>query len=116
MRPEEEHIKMNLCYTTRVFRRRPEDAGGHSPLVILPTEKNMRGGTMLAVEGDRWIATLAGYLGDAAPMDMDRWVKPPSINTPPASAAILKNSAAFRKAIWSAGMPCAVSTRFMGKV
>ena len=69
-RPEEEHIKMNLCYTTRVFRRRPEDAGGHSPIVILPNEKNMRGGTMLAVEGDRWIATLAGYLGDAAPADM----------------------------------------------
>jgi len=74
-RPEEEHIKMNLCYTTRVFRRQPEDAGGHSPLVILPTEKNMRGGTMLAVEGDRWIATLAGYLGDAPPMDMDEYLE-----------------------------------------
>ena len=74
-RPEEEHIKMNLCYTTRVFRRRPEDAGGHSPLVILPSQKNMRGGTMLAVEGDRWIATLAGYLGDAAPMDMDGYLE-----------------------------------------
>ena len=74
-RPEEEHIKINLCYTTRVFRRRPEDAGGHSPIVILPTEKNMRGGTMLAVEGDRWIATLAGYLGDAAPTDMARYLE-----------------------------------------
>ena len=58
-----------------MFRRRPEDAGGHSPLVILPTHKNMRGGTMLAVEGDRWIATLAGYLGDAAPMDMDGYLE-----------------------------------------
>jgi 2-polyprenyl-6-methoxyphenol hydroxylase-like FAD-dependent oxidoreductase len=74
-RPEEEHIKMNLCYTTRVVRRRPEDAGGHSPLVILPSPKNMRGGSMLAVEGERWIATLAGYLGDAAPMDMDGYLE-----------------------------------------
>lgn len=69
-RPEEEHIKMNLCYTTREFRRRPEDAGGHSPIVILPTEKNMRGGTLLAVEGERWIGTLAGFLGDSAPTDL----------------------------------------------
>ncbi len=74
-RPEEEHIKVNLCYTTRVFRRRPGDAGGHSPIVILPTLKNMRGGTMLAVEGDRWLATLAGYLGDAAPTDMDGYLE-----------------------------------------
>jgi 2-polyprenyl-6-methoxyphenol hydroxylase-like FAD-dependent oxidoreductase len=74
-RPEEEHIKMNLCYTTREFRRRSQDAGGHSPIVILPTMKNMRGGTMLAVEGDRWIGTLAGYLGDAAPMDMDGFLE-----------------------------------------
>ncbi len=69
-RPEEEHIKMDLCYTTRVFRRRPTDAGGRSPIIVLPTLKIMRGGTMLAVEGERWIITLAGYLGDAAPTDM----------------------------------------------
>jgi 2-polyprenyl-6-methoxyphenol hydroxylase-like FAD-dependent oxidoreductase len=73
-RPEEEQIKVNLCYTTRIFRRRPEDAEGHSPIVILPSKNNMRGGTMLAVEGERWIATLAGYLGDAAPTDMDGYL------------------------------------------
>jgi len=74
-RPEEEHIKMNLSYTTRVFRRLPEHAQGHSPLVILPSQKNRRGGTMLAVDGERWIATLAGYLGDAASPDLAGYIE-----------------------------------------
>ena len=74
-RPEEEHIKMNLSYTTRVFRRLPEHAQGHSPVVILPSNKNRRGAAMLAVEGDRWIVTLAGYLGDAAPPDLEGFIE-----------------------------------------
>ena len=74
-RPEEEHIKMSLSYTTRVFRRLAEHAQGHSPVVILPSDKNRRGAAMLAVEGDRWIVTLAGYLGDAAPPDLEGFIE-----------------------------------------
>lgn len=74
-RPEEEHIKMNLSYTSRVFRRLPEHANGQSPVVILPSFNNRRGGTMLAVEGGRWVVTLAGYLGDAAPADLDGFIE-----------------------------------------
>ena len=74
-RPEEEHIKMSLSYTTRVFRRLPEHAQGHSPVVILPSANNRRGAAMLAVEGERWIVTLAGYLGDAAPPDLEGFIE-----------------------------------------
>jgi 2-polyprenyl-6-methoxyphenol hydroxylase-like FAD-dependent oxidoreductase len=73
-RPEEEHIKMDLAYTTREFRRLPEHVGGHSPVVILPSDKNRRGATLLAVEGGRWIVTQAAYLGDAAPADLEGFI------------------------------------------
>jgi 2-polyprenyl-6-methoxyphenol hydroxylase-like FAD-dependent oxidoreductase len=73
-RPEEEHIKMGLSYTTRVFRRLPEHAHGQSPVVILPGIGSRRGAAMLAVEGGRWIVTLAGYLGDAAPADLPGFI------------------------------------------
>jgi hypothetical protein len=41
-RPQEELIKMGLSYTTREFRRLPEHAQGHSPVVILPSFNNRR--------------------------------------------------------------------------
>jgi hypothetical protein len=68
-RPEEEKIKMSLSYTTRQFYRLPEHAQGRNPVVIMPSFKNRRGGVMQAVEGNRWIAGLIGYLGDSAPLD-----------------------------------------------
>lgn len=73
-RPEEEHIKMNLAYTTRAFRRLPEHANGKSPVVVLASLTNRRGGVMLAVEGERWIVTLAGILGEAASTDLEGFI------------------------------------------
>lgn len=74
-RPAEEHIKMGLSYTTRVFQRLPQHAQGQSPVVILPSLNNRRAASMLAVEGSRWIVTLAGYLGDAAPTDLGGFIE-----------------------------------------
>ena len=73
--PEEERIKMDLSYTTRIFRRLPEHAQGSSPIIILPSFNNRRGGSMLAVEGSRWIVTLAGLLGEAAPTDLKGFIE-----------------------------------------
>jgi 2-polyprenyl-6-methoxyphenol hydroxylase-like FAD-dependent oxidoreductase len=72
-RPEEEHIKMGLSYTTRAFHRPREQA--HGAVVILPSFNNRRGGAMLAVDGERWIASLSGYLGDAAPTDLEGFIE-----------------------------------------
>lgn len=74
-RPEEEHIKMDLAYTTREFRRKPEHANGKSPVVILASLTNRRGGVMLAVEGDRWMVTLAGILGEVAPAGLEGFIE-----------------------------------------
>ncbi len=68
-RPPEEHIKMNLSYTTCVYPRLPEHTQGRNPVLINAGVKSRRGGAMLAVEGERWMITLFGYQGDAAPTD-----------------------------------------------
>ena len=73
-RPEEEQIKMNLSYTTREFRRLPEHLAGRNPVVIMPSFKNRRGAAMLAVENDRWIVGLSGFLGEAAPPDLKGFI------------------------------------------
>ena len=64
-RPLESRVEVDLGYTTRFFRRRPADLGGDSGAIIGPDPPSgPRGGFILAQEGDRWIVTLAGWLGD----------------------------------------------------
>jgi 2-polyprenyl-6-methoxyphenol hydroxylase-like FAD-dependent oxidoreductase len=68
--PSESRVVVNLGYTTRFFRRRPSDLNGDRGAIIAPDPRlGRRVGFMLAQEGDRWIVTLAGWLGDHAPVD-----------------------------------------------
>lgn len=69
--PAEESIEVGLRYTTRVFRRRPQDMNGDVAAIIPPTPEGKRGGVMLAQEGDSWIATMVGHFGQGAPEDLD---------------------------------------------
>lgn len=67
-RPAEEAIKVDLMYATRLYRRRPEQ--GDLARFISPTPPHeTRGAAMFPVEGERWILTQAGYLGDHPPAD-----------------------------------------------
>lgn len=68
-RPQEEQVKINIAYTSRVYRRDHRAMNGDRGAIIAPTSENPRVGVILAMEGDRWIVTLAGYMGDSAPMD-----------------------------------------------
>jgi 2-polyprenyl-6-methoxyphenol hydroxylase-like FAD-dependent oxidoreductase len=66
-KPREERIKINLGYMTRIYRRRTEDMGhlnGRKFVIFAACEPDWRVGALLAQEGDRWIVTLGGYLGD----------------------------------------------------
>jgi 2-polyprenyl-6-methoxyphenol hydroxylase-like FAD-dependent oxidoreductase len=68
--PAESRVDVDLGYTTRLFRRRPQDLNGDRGAVIAPDlPAGRRVGFMLAQEGERWIVTLAGWLGDHAPTD-----------------------------------------------
>lgn len=71
-RPPEDVIEVGVGYTSRLYRRRPDDLGGDRGIVVLPRPPHeTRTGVMVAVEGDRWLVTLGGWLGDHAPTDPD---------------------------------------------
>ena len=70
-RPELEQVRIGLAYATRIYRL-PTDAL-HGDLAVLDaaTAQLPRTGALLALEGDRWMLTLAGILGDHPPTDPD---------------------------------------------
>ena len=68
--PQEARVEVGLGYMTRTFRRRPDDLNGDMGVIIAPTPPHQRRvGFMLAQEGDRWIVSIGGWLGDHAPDD-----------------------------------------------
>lgn len=68
-RPAEDLVRIDLAYATRVYRRRPQDLGGNDAFVIGSNAPEARGGVVLGMEGNRWVVTLAGFLGDHPPTD-----------------------------------------------
>ena len=67
-RPREHRVDVDLGYATRLYRRHPGDLGGDRNALV-STVPRSRGGGAMAVEGDRWLVTLAGLLGDHPPVD-----------------------------------------------
>ena len=69
-RPTEERITIGVGYTTRLYRRRPGDLPGARFAVAQPTPPDERRlGALVPIEGERWLVTLGGWLGDHAPAD-----------------------------------------------
>lgn len=65
-----------IAYATRTFRLAPHIAAGRPAVHIQPDPSNdSRGGTLLPVEGDRWIATLVGMRGTEPPLDEAGFMK-----------------------------------------
>jgi 2-polyprenyl-6-methoxyphenol hydroxylase-like FAD-dependent oxidoreductase len=62
--PREEKIEVGLGYMTRLYRRRPEQLNGKLGAVFAACRPDWRFGFIMAQEGERWIVTLGGYLGD----------------------------------------------------
>ncbi len=67
--PEREELKVGIGYSSRVYRRKPEHLGGDLGVILSPTPPDRRVGFMLAIEDDRWIVSIGGWLGDHAPVD-----------------------------------------------
>ena len=75
-KPVEEQIKIDVGYVTRIFRRRPTDLNGNLATFITPTAPvETRVGFIVAMEGDRWIVSLGGWLGDHAPTELGSWIE-----------------------------------------
>jgi len=66
-KPVEEEVKIRVGYATRMYRRDPKD---EFVLMIAATPPHGKRGTyMFPVEGNRWIVTAGGFLGDYPPAD-----------------------------------------------
>ncbi|MCM8750595.1 hypothetical protein NET02_15725 [Thermomicrobiaceae bacterium CFH 74404] len=72
--PEEEQVTINFGYSTRLYRRRPEHLDGAKVVVSTGSPALKRGGVMLAQEGDRWIVSLGGFVGDHPPLDEEGFI------------------------------------------
>ena len=64
--PEVEKVQIGLSYASRWYRRDPDGPVGAA---VGATTANPRGGVMINQEGDRWMVSIGGILGDAAPLD-----------------------------------------------
>jgi 2-polyprenyl-6-methoxyphenol hydroxylase-like FAD-dependent oxidoreductase len=69
--PAEESMRVDVTYVTRTFRARREAAGGDLAIVIGATPESPRLGVLIELEGGVWIVSLAGYLGERAPVGLE---------------------------------------------
>jgi 2-polyprenyl-6-methoxyphenol hydroxylase-like FAD-dependent oxidoreductase len=67
--PTEDRIRVDIGYTTRLYRRRPDDLDGDLFLLVGPTRAVKRFSFFQSQENDQWLVSLGGYLGDHAPSD-----------------------------------------------
>jgi 2-polyprenyl-6-methoxyphenol hydroxylase-like FAD-dependent oxidoreductase len=74
-RPSEEKVGIELRYTTRRFRRRPQDLGGNNAFIIPPTPTGKRGGGIVRQENEVFIVTLLTHFGDYPPSDVAGFIE-----------------------------------------
>lgn len=69
-RPPESVIKVDVGYATRVYRRVSSPADAYKAMMLYPTPPyGTRMGILFPVEGDRWVATVIGWVADYPPSD-----------------------------------------------
>lgn len=101
-RPDEERVPIGLGYSTRRYRLRPDALGGDFACLHGLTPEQPRGGLLAMLEGDQWMLTLAGILGDHPPTDPDgflafaRSLQFPDISEAIRDAEPLDDPVAFR--------------------
>jgi 2-polyprenyl-6-methoxyphenol hydroxylase-like FAD-dependent oxidoreductase len=63
-----DRVRIDVSYATRLFSRERHHLDGDAAVLFAATPpRDRRVGFMLAVEGDRWMVTLGGMLGEPAP-------------------------------------------------
>lgn len=68
--PEVSEVKVNVGYTTRVYKRDPDDSLGHDWMLYTPqAPKETRFGGLFPVEDNKWVLTVGGWHGDHAATD-----------------------------------------------
>jgi 2-polyprenyl-6-methoxyphenol hydroxylase-like FAD-dependent oxidoreductase len=72
--PAEESVRVDVTYVTRTFRARRAAVGGDLAIVVGATPATPRLGVLIEVEDGRWTVSLAGYLGERAPLDLEGFI------------------------------------------
>jgi flavin-dependent dehydrogenase len=72
-KPEASAIHIDVAYGSRVVRRRVGDRDGTAAVTIADPTQGHRIGTMVPIEGDRWMVTLGSFHGDVPPSDPARF-------------------------------------------
>jgi 2-polyprenyl-6-methoxyphenol hydroxylase-like FAD-dependent oxidoreductase len=67
--PPEQAVRIDVTYTTRLYKRLDHHLDGGIGLLIAPTPTRPRGAAALAIDADTWIVTYFGLVGNAAPKD-----------------------------------------------
>ena len=62
-----DEVKINVTYTTRLYKRDPGDTRVRSWMACTPeAPKERRNGAVFPIEGDKWIISVGGWHGDQA--------------------------------------------------
>ena len=73
--PPEIRLPIDLQYASRLYRPRPDDDRAWRALLVYhspPSERRI--GLIFPIEGNRWVVTLGGYLGDHPPSEETAWL------------------------------------------
>lgn len=73
--PPEIRLPIDLQYASRLYRPRPDAARAWRALLVYhspPAERRI--GLIFPIEGDRWVVTLGGYMGDHPPSEEAAWL------------------------------------------
>jgi len=74
--PEAEHVVSRLGYASRIYRRDPAMAAKWNVLLVTPRlPQDRRMGVISPIEGDRWMVTAGGWLGQFPEADADSFLR-----------------------------------------
>ena len=74
-KPKLEQVQIGLGYATRTYRLPPNALDGRLAVLDAATPDLPRTGAMQRLEGERWMLTLAGILGDHPPTDRNGFLE-----------------------------------------
>jgi 2-polyprenyl-6-methoxyphenol hydroxylase-like FAD-dependent oxidoreductase len=98
-KPDIEEVRIGMGYTTCYYRRNPEHIKGLDGIVLLTTPPNKRMGIMLAQDGNRWVVTIGGYLGDHITPEHQEFLKAANNLPIPHIYNVIKNAELVREPV-----------------